>query len=325
MKPSQLKNTIKALYPIKRTICIESAPGGGKSTIVKEVAEELGVPCISLHMPTTLVEDFGIPYLTHEEEYFSYKLPHWFPKEPEGILLLDDRNQADPAIQKVLANLCQERTLHGNPLPDGWMVVSTGNRQSDRSGSNRVLGHLRNRETVLSLDVDLNDWVSWAVNNNTKSELISFLNLFPNLLSDYDPHRDINPTPRSWIEGVNNVMDLIPENSYYECFAGAVGEEAAAKLTGFLKIAKELPDPDEVIANATTHTIPKKVDVQYALVGALAYRATVENFADVMTYVSRMSATFSTLLVTIAVSKNRELQKTRAYSSWIINNEKVLI
>ena len=155
MRATTLKATLSALFPIQRTVCIEGSPGGGKTTIVHELAKELDVPCIEKHMPTMLVEDFGILF-PNGDESLHYKLPDWFPvkgKAPErGILLFDDRNQANADLQKVLANICQARTLHGVSMPDGWMVVSTGNRQSDRAGANRVLSHLRNRETVLELE-----------------------------------------------------------------------------------------------------------------------------------------------------------------------------
>jgi len=148
MRATLLKETIKSLFPITRTLSIEGSPGGGKTTIVHEVATELGIPCIERHMPTMLVEDFGILFPDSTDK-LNYKLPDWFPvkgQAPEaGILLFDDRNQAGPDLQKVLANICQARTLHGVSMPDGWMVISTGNRQADRAGANRVLSHLRNR------------------------------------------------------------------------------------------------------------------------------------------------------------------------------------
>ena len=76
------------------------------------------------------------------------------------------RSQANGDLQKVLANICQARTLHGVPMPDGWMVVSTGNKQADRAGANRVLSHLRNRETVIDFDTHLDDWTQWALDND---------------------------------------------------------------------------------------------------------------------------------------------------------------
>ena len=108
MRATLLKETIKSLFPITRTLSIEGAPGGGKTTIVHEVAQELDVPCIERHMPTMLVEDFGILFPNGDDK-LHYKLPDWFPVKgrapQQGILLFDDRNQAGPDLQKVLANI----------------------------------------------------------------------------------------------------------------------------------------------------------------------------------------------------------------------------
>ena len=115
-------------------MAIEGAPGGGKTTICEEVANELKVGFIEKHMPTMLVEDFGIMY-PNGDDMLHYKLPDWYPSQDRtdipdtGILCFDDRNQANADLQKVLANICQARNLHGVPLKEGWMVVSTGNRQ----------------------------------------------------------------------------------------------------------------------------------------------------------------------------------------------------
>ena len=54
MRATLLKETIKKLFPTKRTIAIEGSPGGGKTTIVQEVAKELGVGYIEKHMPCLL-------------------------------------------------------------------------------------------------------------------------------------------------------------------------------------------------------------------------------------------------------------------------------
>jgi hypothetical protein len=329
MRSTLLKDTLKSLFPIQRTVSIEGSPGGGKTTLVHEVAEELGVPCIEKHMPTMLVEDFGILFPDHKEaQSLHYKLPDWFPvkgKAPErGILLFDDRNQASNDLQKVLANICQARTLHGVSMPDGWQVISTGNRQSDRAGANRVLSHLRNRETVLELDTHLDDWTQWAIDHNVRPEVVSFIRFRPGLLHDFDPQRDQNATPRSWVDGVSDVIGTVPSDAEFECFKGAVGEGAAAEFVGFLRIFRKLPNPDAVLLNPTAGDVPTDPATLYALSGAIAERATDGNFERVCTYAERMPPEFSVLTVSYAARRNPDLASTQAFVKWTLKHQDVL-
>jgi len=327
MRATLLKETLKSLFPIKRTVCIEGPPGGGKTTIVHQVAEELDVPVIERHMPTMLVEDFGILFPDGSAQ-LHYKLPDWFPvkgKAPErGILLFDDRNQASSDLQKVLANICQARTLHGISMPDGWQVISTGNRQGDRAGANRVLSHLRNRESVLELETHLDDWTSWAMTNGVKAEVTSFLRFRPHLLHDFDPQRDQNATPRSWVEGVSDVLGTVPNEAEFECFRGAVGEGAAAEFVGFVRIWRKLPNPDAILLNPTTTNVPTDPATLYALAGAIANRATEGNFERVCTYAERMPPEFSVLTISYAARRNPDLANTQAFTKWSINHQNVL-
>jgi hypothetical protein len=328
MRATLLKDTLKALIPVGRSVAIEGPPGGGKTTIVHEVAEAMGLPVVERHMPTMLVEDFGIPYPT--DNGFEYKLPDWFPlkgkagTENGGVLLFDDRNQANADLQKVLANIQQARTLHGKPLADGWTVVSTGNRQSDRAGANRVLSHLRNRETVLEFETHLDDSTSWMIDHGVHPMVIAFTRFRPHLLHDFDPQRDVNPTPRSWVEGVSAILGKVPPEAEYECFKGAIGEGAAAEFVGFVRIYRKLPNPDAILMNPDTADVPTDPATLYALSGALAERATEANLERVVTYTSRMPAEFSVLSISHAVRKTPDLANTQAFTKWAVAHQDVL-
>lgn len=338
MRPTLMKETIKDLYQAyvsghvkhPRTICIEGPPGGGKTTIVHEVGNEMDIPVVELHMPTMLVEDFGIPDILSSEDKtkFNYRMPYWYPikgKAPErGILLFDDRNQAGADLQKVMANICQSRHLHGVPLPDGWMVASTGNRQVDRAGANRVLGHLRNRETVYELETHLDDSTQWMIDHNVRAEVISFLRFRPGLLHDYDPQRDSNPSPRSWVEGISDVLGQVKPDAEFESFKGAVGEGAAAEFVGFVRIYRKLPNPDNILLNPTTANVPTDPATLYALAGALANRATESNMDRMVTYCERMPPEFSVLSVSYACRRDPDLSNTGAFTKWAIKHQNVL-
>jgi hypothetical protein len=329
MRPSLLSDTLKSLISINRTVAIEGAPGGGKTTLIQDVTAALGLHYIEKHMPTMLVEDFGIPVLG--KDTLTYQIPDWFPAKGSkyddgtgGVLCFDDRNQAPADIQKVLANICQARTLHGVPLADNWAVVSTGNRQSDRAGANRVLSHLRNRETVLELDTNLDDWSSWALTHGVKPEVVAFIRFRPGLLHDFDANKDQNPTPRSWVEGVSAVLGVVPFEAEYDCFKGAVGEGAAAEFVGFVKIYRKLPNPDAILLNPDTADVPSDPATLYALSGAISARMSSANMDRAVTYLSRCPAEFSVLAMSMAVRRDPMVTSTKGFIDWSIRHQSVL-
>jgi hypothetical protein len=209
-------------------------------------------------------------------------------------------------------------------MADGWQVVSTGNRQSDRAGATRTLSHLANRETSIELETDLNDSTKWMIDHGVRPEVVSFLRFRPNLLHDFDPQRDANPSPRMWVEGISNILGVVPSEAEYECFKGAVGEGPSAEFVGYLRIFRKLPNPDAILMNPNTADVPTDPATLYALSGALSHRATDGNFERVCTYSERMPPEFSVLTISSAVRKNPDLCNTQAFTKWSIEHQDVL-
>ena len=177
---------------------------------------------------------------------------------------------------------------------------------------------------MYELETHLDDWCSWAIDHGVKPEVVSFIRFRPNLLHDFDAQRDQNPTPRSWVEGVSDAIGVVPTDAEYETFKGAVGEGAAAEFVGFVKIYRKLPNPDNIIMNPTTAEVPDDPATLYALSGAIAERATVNNFERVVTYAERMPPEFSVLSVSYASRKNADLASTQAFTKWAVNHQDVL-
>lgn len=331
MRAKTLIKTLKQLFPTRRTVAIEGSPGGGKTSICRLVAEQLKIGFIEKHMPTMLVEDFGILFPKADTNKVEYKLPDWFPSADrddipdKGILCFDDRNQANADLQKVLANICQARNLHGVPLKEGWQVISTGNRVKDRAGANRVLSHLRNRETVFELETHLEDWLMWAFEHDVKTEVISFIKFRAGLLHDFDPQQDQNPTPRSWVEGVSDAIGIVPTEAEYETFKGAVGEGATAEFVGFIKIYRDLPNPEEIIKAPSTSQVPTDPATLYALCGSLAEYAKKENFPNIVKYMNRVTPEFAVLCMKCAVTRKFELSECKEYIDWGMKNKGVIL
>ena len=329
MRPTLLTETLKSLISINRTTAIEGPPGGGKTTLVRGATASLGLHYIEKHMPTMMVEDFGVPVLG--TAYLTYQIPDWFPAKGSryddgrgGVLCFDDATQAGPDLQKVQANICQARNLHGIPLADNWTVISTGNRQSDRAGANRVLTQLADRQTILEYETHLDDWSSWALTNGVKAEVVAFIRFRPGLLHDFDANRNKNSTPRGWVEGVSAVLGVVPAEAEYECFKGAVGEGAAAEFVGFIKIYRKLPNPDAILLNPDSADVPSDPATLYALSGAISSRISSANIDRAVTYLSRCPAEFSVLAMSMAVRRDPGVTSTKGFIDWSIKHQSVL-
>lgn len=351
MRPETLKNTLKKFHAIRRSALIQGPPGGGKTQVAKqaarELAAELGLEFLDMdmglrvpaganpdnyfgfkthHGPSLQPEDIALPAPTADRTRMTFLITDNYPLDgdvlwpTEGFLLIDELPQADNAIQKTMAHVFQERNLHGNPLKAGWTLFATGNRQSDRSGANRLLSHLRNRVTTLDFETSLDDWINWAIDNDIRPELIGFMKFKPGMLHDFKPEMDINPTPRAWAEGVSPILDNVPIDAEMECIAGAVGEGAASEFKAFLNVYRKLPNPDDVIANPDKHDVPEETSVKYALSSALAYRATTENFGNVMQFMKKMPKEYAVLVALSASRKDCNIQQTKAFIKWAIED-----
>lgn len=351
MKPSELKPVLTALVEVQRPVVVESEPGVGKTDLFRQIAKDLhvkyandgGFGYIEMNLPTKLVDDFGLPMFYKDDatsssangplQSFAYAMPDWFPSQAKvdagliparGMLCFDDRNQGTADLQKVIANIQHSRNLHGVPLARQWSVVATGNRKQDRAGSVQVLTHLRNRETRFDYEVNLDDWCSWAADNDMPIELISFIRMRPELLSDFDPNADVNATPRSWADGVGRLMNIIPQGSEYEVFKGSVGEGKAAEFTGYLKIFRNLPPLDGIVSNPTSAQVPSDPATLYALAGALAKKATTKTFGNILKYVERIPGDIGVLLVSYAIRNDDSLTSVPEFSAWAVQNQDLL-
>jgi len=324
MKPNDLKKLIYERFKagIKRPVLVESSPGFGKTQIASQAAKELGIAFHAIHAPLLQPEDYGFPVINSKRDDVSFivskdKFPVVGSAFPEaGIFLIDELSQADASAQKVLANLIQERDIHGQRLMENWLVIATGNKTTDRAGANRILSHLGNRLTRVALDISLDDWTNWALTNGVKPEVISFIRFRPELLSNFDSQQEVNATPRAWVEGVSAALGAIAPELELEVFKGDVGEGPAAEFLGFLKIFRKLPSPETIIMKPDTTPVPKDPATQYAIVGALVSRTESSNFGRVMKYISRLPAEFSVLYIRDAIAKVPELQNTKEFIQW---------
>jgi len=328
MRSQALEDFLVALFPTRRPILVEGPPGGGKTSVIKAAAKRLGVECRVVAMPLKLVEDFGTMFPNTDGVTMGYRMPDWYPIDgiapDQGILFFDDRNQATSDLQKVVANIMQERTLHGYKLPDGWQVLSSGNRATDRAGSNKVLTQLANRETVIEYETHIDDFTAYASANGVHPYVIGYLSYRPGALNDFEPNKRAFGSARSWKEGVSDIFHFVPPKNRMEAFSGAVGEGRAAEFIGFIEVISKLPDIDGVLADPYKYPVPSQTIEQYALVTALATKVDTYRFANFIEFLSRMSPEMDFMGGMLSTRRDPALTAAPGYGAWCVRNQSTI-
>ena len=306
-----------------RPVFVRGAPGGGKTQTVEEVARRMGVGFIHIHGPTMPAEDFGVPVPVDGSLQFVLPLDK-FPFEGSnvfgefGIINVDELAAMNNDQQKVMANMMQQRELHGRKLKPGWMFVATGNRQEDRAGANRILSHLNDRFTTIDYEMKTDDWIEWALTRgNVAPEVVAFLQWRSDLLMpQFDPNADKNATPRAWAEGVSPAIACTPRAALFETVKGDVGEGPAVEFMAFNETFLQLPDPDVVFAKAATYPVPDEAHILYALIGALIARVDPDTFAAFVTYVQRMPPEFMVMAMRNVITAKPVMTQTDTFTQW---------
>ena len=324
MKASSISAALKTLAAARQPAFIWGAPGIGKSSVVGQLAGSLGLALRDIRaLLLDPVDLRGLPYVGSDGRS-RWATPEFLPIDGSGILFLDELNAAPGMVQAAFYQLVLDRRLGEYTLPDGWIILAAGNRESDRAHTTRMPTPLRNRFVHLDFEVDAQEWSEWAIGAGIRPEVIAFIRFRPQLLSVFDRDANAFPSPRSW-EFVSRILDSSPDASVeHEMFAGAVGTGAATEFSGFLRMFRELPNIDAILLNPTGEPVPDSPAAQYAVASALAHRASDTNFDRICQYLNRMPAEFRVLSVRDATLRDQTIKHTAGYTKWAIQNHHVL-
>jgi hypothetical protein len=334
MKYSDIKSSVLSNFSIGNKLVpfIKGRPGGGKSALARDIVSSLGInpERVTEFNPSLRdpVDIMGVPRTDNDVAKWI-PMPEFWRIRDDGTdqpcaLIVEELSDAPVPMQNPMCRVILDRYAGELRLHNKLVVIATGNRTEDKSGANRMTTKLSNRMQNLDYDENLDDWVNWALDKGIRLDLIQFLRFRPNLLSDFQPNRELNPTPRTW-EFVNEVNASLPSDLYFGNIAGLVGEGAAAEYTGFKRIFENLPNIDGIIMNPAKAEVPKDMAVLYALTGALAHRVSVDNIDRVAEYIDRMPQDFQVMCMLDAQTLAPKIRNTKAYVQWTVKNANVLM
>ena len=321
MKATNLVKSLSALVEQKVPTFLWGAPGIGKSSIVKQIAQDKKIGFIDLRLalmdPTDLK---GIPFYDKESHTALWAPPAFLPSEGEGILFLDELNSAPPSVQSSAYQLILDRRVGEYELPDGWAIVAAGNRDGDRGVTYRMPSPLANRFVHFEMEVDVNDWRYWAYKKGLDDRIIAYVSFKNEHLFTFDAKSDAKSfaTPRSW-EYVNSVLkSQIDEDVILDVLSGAVGKEVAVGFLSFSKVMDRLPDIEAILSTGEGE-YSDEVGVLYALSSGLVSAVLKDESAleNLLSYTLELKSEFAVLIVQDLQRNGVKMEHSKIFKEWV--------
>lgn len=219
-------------------------PGIAKSSIPFICAARLGLPYREVRPAEFEAVDFrGIP--TVEGGRTKWNVPDFWPDEP-CVLNVDELTQAPMELTSPLLKLFLGRSIGDYALPNGTVLIATGNNVSDKAGCSRLSSALRERCVVIHVQPDMHEWIEWYIKQPFFQEsVVLFLQHNPALFHSWDAKLDFNqPNPRNWVR----VSKLLPFDPAEETLAGVIGQDTARSFQAWRRANVRIPTVANVIA-----------------------------------------------------------------------------
>jgi len=263
---------------LDRPVFIWGAPGIGKSALVEQFADAVGLPCVSLLGSQLAPEDIiGIPQIRGNTSEFLP--PKMIAREEPYVLFLDELNACSQEVQKAFYSLIHERRIGEYHLPKGSVVIGAGNRMQDNAIVKTMSAALLNRMFHVQLKADVKQWLNWAYENDLHPWVIDYITKRPDHLCA-EPPKSEEPfsTPRSWhmlsdvIKASQSGGNVLSEDMLKKLTYGCISASHAGMFLAYLKqLGDSLKIEDIIEGKAYWPSKPEDRDVLYFL--ATSFRA----------------------------------------------------
>jgi hypothetical protein len=331
--PKQAEELILTYWNANIVPFLWGSPGIGKSSIIRQIAEDLGYSvCDVRALLYDPVDIRGIPVPNHDTGVVVWFVPDFLPKEGEKVvMLLDEMNAATQAVQASLYQLMLDRKLGDYTLPETALLIAAGNFETDRAVTHRMPTPLANRLGHINLMADVKDLVEWGLLENEegvpnlRDEVRGFLRFRENEGSSVIHNMEVPgkafPSPRTW-EFVSRFMDEEPDEKIeHPGIAGIIGPGTASEFLAYCKDHRRMPDLDALIVDPDAYDIPNEASIHWAITTGVGRRANSKNFTNCMKVIEKMNVPeLMVVMIRDAVSVAPEVLHTKAYVKWAEDN-----
>jgi hypothetical protein len=201
----QVKDTIEAYLardvdgrPIietsrQRPVFLVGAPGIGKTAIMEQISQELGIGIVSYSMTHhTRQSALGLPFIVHRNfRDFDYDASEYTMSEiiasvyeymersgiDRGILFLDEINCVSETLYPSMLQFLQFKTFGRHKIPDGWVIVTAGNPPEYNNSVHEFDIVTLDRIKKIKVDPDYAAWKGYATQKGIHAAIVTFLEI----------------------------------------------------------------------------------------------------------------------------------------------------
>lgn len=298
------KQAIELALRANTPLFIMGSFGIGKSSIVKQVAEELNLELIDIRLSQVQQFDLaGYPKdVNGRMEYLPLAdIPIESDPLPNGkdgwLMFLDELNAADKYVQGAAYKLILDRMVGKHNLHQNVRIICAGNRIQDQGLVNKLLAPMKTRLTHIEISVDQKEFLDYVLAEtqagNWHPYIYAFLNFKPDQINNFDPSVEAvtYAVPRSWemlSKQLKAGLDKTDPELYTPIIQGIVGDSAGLDFTAFLEHFSKFPKIQQIEIDPENAPLPNDLGAKWALGIWLSQQMNKQNQQQIIDYASRI-------------------------------------
>lgn len=177
----------------QRPLLLMGPPGIGKTQIMEQVAQEMGVGLVSYTITHhTRQSALGLPFISQEEfEGNSFSVTEYTMSEilasvyrlmkqtgqKEGILFLDEINCISETLTPMMLQFLQYKSFGNQKLPEGWVLATAGNPPEYNKSVREFDVATLDRVKRMDIQQDYGVWKEYALRKGLHGSVLSYLDL----------------------------------------------------------------------------------------------------------------------------------------------------
>lgn len=177
----------------QRPVFLLGAPGIGKTAIMEQIAQELGIALVSYSMTHhTRQSALGLPFITHKEyKGMGFDISEYTMSEiiasvyevmeqsgiEEGILFLDEINCVSETLAPSMLQFLQYKVFGRHQVPQGWVIVTAGNPPEYNKSVREFDVVTMDRMKLVEVEADYPTWKEYALKNGIHNAVTTYLDM----------------------------------------------------------------------------------------------------------------------------------------------------